>query len=70
MPKTIGSHRFCFAGFDAYRPYYAKRSKYLPFVERTMLQIQILFLGELAWINVSQGDLRPANWVWLGSPTR
>lgn len=60
--KVIGHYRQIIAGgmgepLYGRIPYYAKRRHYLPLVRRVALQIKIMFLGSLMWINVNESDL-------------
>jgi hypothetical protein len=59
ISDMTGRHRFLAAYPDMYawRPFYNARYKYLPMVGRTMLQVSIMFLDSLVWINVNPSDI-------------
>jgi len=60
--KPIGQYRFPAMGGPTVtygqKPYYGRRMQYLPAVRTTMLQVQVMVLGSLMWINVRPEDLK------------
>ena len=44
------------------QPFYAKRIQWLKLAKVHCLQILLMCLGELEWINVRESDLRPTGW--------
>lgn len=63
MLTPIGTYRKVVMGGSTLTwgdsPFYAKRQKYLPMVRRTMTQILVFCLGQLAWINIHPDDINP-----------
>ena len=40
-------------------PFFGRREVGLPMVKRDVLQVQVVSLGQLAWININEDDLLP-----------
>ncbi len=65
LPPTLGYYRSPWAGHPgrevSYRnvPFFGRREVGLPMVKRDVLQVQVVSLGQLAWININEDDLLP-----------
>ena len=59
LPPVLGYYRFVWAGgpeiLTAPRPYYGRRTIWLPMVKRWVNQILVPFLGKMIWINMPEG---------------
>lgn len=64
VSEPIGFYRFQMAlvpTIEINKPYYAIRKQYLPMRKDWFLQILVMTLGEMVWINVGTASLLPLN---------
>lgn len=58
LPNPIGTYRTCLGlGLHGTRPFYGRRFKYLPLIDRTLHQVQVSGFNGLFWINVDERDI-------------
>ena len=65
LPPILGHYRSPWAGHPGREvsyhsvPFFGRREVGLPMVKRDVLQVQVVSLGQLAWININEHDLLP-----------
>ena len=67
LPPILGHYHSVWAGgpdrkvFHHNKPFFGRREVGLPIIKRDVLQIRVVSLGQLAWINIDENDIRGTN---------
>ena len=62
LSEPLGHYRFHIGSnppLEVSRPYYAIRSQYLPMRKDWFLQVLVMILGEMVWINADKARIFP-----------
>ena len=72
LPPILGYYRSPWAGgpdrqvLYHSKPFFGRREVGLPTIKRDVLQIQVVSLGQFAWVNIDENDL--LKWDGSGAP--